>query len=66
MFSARTMTVALTMDYLPALPIGELYDYLPKASGGCFEDYSSGVGGFCLLETSDINTDSSCTVTLLG
>ena len=66
MFSARTMTVALTMDYLPALPLDLALEYLPKWSGGCFEDYSSGVGGFCLLEDSDIKTGSACTNKVAG
>ena len=54
------------MEYFPGNPFALVFEYLSKWSGGCFEDYSSGVGGFCLLETSDVKTakTSACTVTI--
>jgi len=60
------MTVAIKMEYFPGNPFELVFEYLSKWSGGCFEDYSSGAGGFCLLETSDVKTSktSGCTVTL--
>jgi len=60
------MTVAIKMDYFPSNPFAIVFEYLSKWSGGCFEDFSSGVGGICLLETSDVLTSktSGCTITV--
>jgi len=37
------------------MPLG----FVKKWSGGCLKDHSSGMGGFCLLETNDTNTQGT-------
>lgn len=35
------------------------YEFVSKWSGACMRDVSSGAGGFCLLEDSDVLTDNT-------
>ena len=58
-FSGRAAQIRVSNKFLtnwpsPADGAGNK-EYCPKWSGGCLRDYSSGMGGFCLLEDSDID-----------
>merc|ERR1719507_392779 len=58
-FSGRTLTVLVRNSFITGWPTDPAY--VTKWSGGCLRDESSGVGGFCLLETSstDLTTAPS-------
>ena len=52
-FGGRAMTVLISNTFVSGWPTDPAY--VTKWSGGCLRDESSGVGGFCLLETSDVD-----------
>ena len=60
-FSGRAAQIRISNQFITGWPSqangasATFYDYVAKWSGGCLRDYSSGMGGFCLLEDSDVN-----------
>ena len=65
-FGGRTLTVLVSNAFVSGWPASP--EYVTKWSGGCLRDESSGMGGFCLLETSstDLTTAPSATAIFTG
>ena len=65
-FSGRALTFAFSMKFIP----GWITDpaYVKKWSGACLKDHSSGMGGFCMMESNDsaIEATTSTTSSLYG
>ena len=57
-YDGRVMTVGVDQDFLPSWTEPA---YVTKWSGGCMEDYSSGMGGFCLIESNDADLSGTTT-----
>ena len=49
--SGRTLSINFSNKFISVWPLDPAY--VQKWSGMCLKDYSSGMGGFCLLETND-------------
>ena len=59
-YSGRALTFMFSTTFISAwssMPT----EFVRKWSGGCLKDYSSGMGGFCLLEDNDTNTEGTTT-----
>jgi len=57
-YDGRALTFMFSTAFISgwdAIPLG----FVKKWSGGCLKDYSSGMGGFCLLETNDTNVEGT-------
>lgn len=57
-YSGRALTIGVDMGFIPAWTTPA---FVSKWSGGCLEDHSSSAGGFCILETSDVNMAGTTT-----
>lgn len=58
-FGGRTLTVLVDQNWITGWPAASndpttpIPAFVTKYSGACLADHSSGMGGFCLLETND-------------
>ena len=57
-YSGRAMTFMFSTAFISAWSAAPIA-FVKKWSGGCLRDHSSGMGGFCLLETNDTNVEGN-------
>lgn len=55
-YSGYAMSFIVSTNWIKGWPAStdEIPPFVPKWSGACFRDASSGMGGFCALEGSDV------------
>ena len=55
-YSGWAMSFVVSVNYIKGWPVASdvMVPYVTKWSGACFRDASSGMGGFCALEGSDV------------
>ena len=57
-FSGRALNFMFSTSFISAWSTAPT-EFVRKWSGACLKDYSSGMGGFCLLEDNDTNTEGT-------
>jgi len=55
----RMMTMNIDMNNALWDLIGQGKEFVTKWTGACLRDMTSGLGGFCILETNDADTEAT-------